>query len=291
VQQQTRWSKHLRPCERTHSLPSLVISTTRTTDKATAFPQAANQVKAVRPASARTPSSRPGGSSASSAAALARRTARQGHPRIADPRGITRMKRFREAHVHAKVSDDTEALPLRAGKRDARSPGGLFIRVVVVADEKRPGDRCEHFAVFADRGAAEFLHDMPAGHRVFNYGAGLVGFHLPGPFPACGMRVAPRPLPSGQCLLLPRAGHGAPRPPGESRPGPLSVPAGRRRRYRGKHPLAAIARPVRTRDGHEPASGSPDSCTAPAGGASPDCESAAGYAARGGPDELSAATR
>ena len=46
------------------------------------------------PASARTPSSRAGISSASSAAALARRTARQGHLRIADPRGKRRMKRL-----------------------------------------------------------------------------------------------------------------------------------------------------------------------------------------------------
>jgi hypothetical protein len=46
------------------------------------------------PASARTPSSRPGTSSASFAAALARRPARQGHPRIADPRDNRRMKRL-----------------------------------------------------------------------------------------------------------------------------------------------------------------------------------------------------
>ena len=45
------------------------------------------------PASARTPSSRPGESSASSAAALARRTTRQGNPHPGDPRGIRRMEK------------------------------------------------------------------------------------------------------------------------------------------------------------------------------------------------------
>jgi len=47
----------------------------------------------AHPANGRTPCSRTGGSSASSAAALARRTTRQGHPRIGDPRRITRMKK------------------------------------------------------------------------------------------------------------------------------------------------------------------------------------------------------
>jgi hypothetical protein len=49
---------------------------------------------ALTRASARTPSSSPGASSASSAAPLARLPACQGYPRIADPRGKRMMKRL-----------------------------------------------------------------------------------------------------------------------------------------------------------------------------------------------------
>ena len=50
------------------------------------------------PASRRTPSSRAGRSSASSAAALESRKDRQGHPRASDARGITRMKKVPSRH-------------------------------------------------------------------------------------------------------------------------------------------------------------------------------------------------
>lgn len=55
------------------------------------------------------PSSRPGAPSASSAVALARRETRQGHPRIADPRSISRMERV---HPSVDPSNRSQQDPL-----------------------------------------------------------------------------------------------------------------------------------------------------------------------------------
>src|ERR1700745_580600 len=68
---------------------------------------------------------------------------------------------------------DSALTVYRIQKQWSRNPGGLFIRVVVVAEEEPAGDRREHFGLFADRGAvaAAFSRHHPpgldAGHGAF----------------------------------------------------------------------------------------------------------------------------
>jgi hypothetical protein len=65
----------------------------------------------ARPASARTRSSRPGQFSPSSAAALAHRESRQGHPHIAAPRGLTTLERAHRRGCRDLRREQAAAVP------------------------------------------------------------------------------------------------------------------------------------------------------------------------------------
>ena len=85
-------------------------------------------------------------------------------------------------------------------------PGGLFIRVVVVAEEEQACDGCEHLAVFADRGtvAAAFFGQHPPG---LDAGDGAFGG---------GADPAEFLVERGPGIVQPAAGRGAERDDGDA---------------------------------------------------------------------------
>ena len=109
----------------------------------------------ARPASARTPSSRPGEFSAAPLLPLARRPARQGHPRIANPRSISRMEKAHSTFAVAQLRS------LRPGgwRGFIRAPAGrgevpeILDKIIIGQDEaarvgglasRRPSQHPQH---------------------------------------------------------------------------------------------------------------------------------------------------